>query len=139
MKVQDVMGPTLVVASPDDSLARIAQMMREEDIGFVPICDAESLVGVITDRDIVVRCVAEGHEGLPDEVVEHCMTRAPATIQAAASLDEAGRLMEEHEVRRLPVLDGERLVGVLSHGDLVQALGSEGPADQASLGVTRPD
>lgn len=139
MKVQDVMAPTLVTASPGDSLAKVAQLMRDEDIGFVPVCDGPSLVGAITDRDIVVRCVAEGHEGVANEVVEHIMTRAPATIQASSSLDEAGRMMSEHEVRRLPVLDGERLVGVLSLGDLVQSLDSEGAADEATLGVTRPE
>jgi CBS domain-containing protein len=133
------MAPTLATVSPRDSLAKVAQVMRDEDIGFVPVCEGNSLLGVITDRDIVVRCVAEAHEGLANELAEHLMTKAPATIQAAATLDEAGRMMAEHEVRRLPVMDGERVVGVISHGDLVQSLESEGAADQATLGVTRPE
>jgi CBS domain-containing protein len=65
------------------------------------------------------------------------MTQSPVTVNADDDLDEAARLMDTHEVRRLPVVNGNQLVGILSHGNLVQAAKSEGPADRATLGVTR--
>jgi CBS domain-containing protein len=101
------------------------------------VCEGDSVLGVITDRDIVIRCLAEGHNGILDEPVEHCMTRGAATVQADADLEEAARIMDQREVRRLPVVQNGRLVGIISHGNLVQATRSEGPADRATLGVTR--
>jgi CBS domain-containing protein len=110
--------------------------MKREDAGFIPVCEGNALMGVITDRDIVLRGIADGAGGL-DEPAERIMTRDPATIEAGASLDDAASLMEQREIRRLPVVDGGRLVGILSHGNIVQATRSEGPADRATLGVTR--
>jgi CBS domain-containing protein len=118
-------------------MKKIAQLMKREDAGFIPICEGNSVLGVITDRDIVVRCMADGHEDILNEPAEHCMTRNPATIESTASLEDAAELMERLEVRRLPVVDDGRLVGILSHGNLVQATHSEGAGDTATLGVTR--
>lgn len=136
MQVKDAMAHTISVVTPNESIKRVAQLMREEDAGFIPVCDNDRLLGVVTDRDIVIRCIADGHNVL-DEPAEHCMTKAPVTIEAGASLDEAARLMDENAIRRLPVIEGTRLVGILSHGNLVQASGSEGAGDRATLGVTR--
>jgi CBS domain-containing protein len=137
MQVKDAMAKTIGIASPSDSIRRVAQLMKTEDAGFIPICEGDTLRGVITDRDIVLRCVADGSSSTLDEPAERIMTKDPATIEASASIDEAASLMERHEIRRLPVLESGHLVGVLSHGNVVQATGSEGPADKATLGVTR--
>ena len=136
MQVRDAMAKTIGVASPGDSIRRVAQLMKREDAGFIPVCEGNALMGVITDRDIVLRGIADGAGGL-DEPAERIMTRDPATIEAGASLDDAASLMEQREIRRLPVVDGGRLVGILSHGNIVQATRSDGPADRATLGVTR--
>jgi CBS domain-containing protein len=136
MKVRDAMAQTISTARPDDTLQHVAQLMKEEDAGFIPIVEGDRLLGVVTDRDIVVRCVAEGHD-VRSERADHCMTPSPVTISADADLTEAARLMDENQVRRLPVVEGDRLVGILSHGNLVQATGSDGAADRATLGVTR--
>jgi CBS domain-containing protein len=131
------MAHTISTAGPGDSIQRVAQLMKQEDAGFMPIVDdGGRLVGVITDRDIVLRCIAEGHDVLR-ETAEHCMSSSPVTVEADSEIENAARIMSEHEVRRLPVIEGGRLVGVLSHGNLVQAMHSEGPADTATLGVTR--
>jgi CBS domain-containing protein len=137
MQVREAMARTIGVASPRDPMKKIAQLMKREDAGFIPICEGNSVLGVITDRDIVVRCMADGHEDILNEPAEHCMTRNPATIESTASLEDAAELMERLEVRRLPVVDDGRLVGILSHGNLVQATHSEGAGDTATLGVTR--
>lgn len=131
------MAKTISTAKPDDTIQRVAQLMKKEDAGFIPVVEGDSLRGVITDRDIVVRCLAEGHSNILQERVEHCMSSDVVSVDADADLEEAGKLMDQHEVRRLAVVENGRLVGVLSHGNLVQATRSEGPADQATLGVTR--
>jgi CBS domain-containing protein len=137
MQVKDVMAKTISTAQPGDSLQHVARLMKQEDAGFIPVCEGDSVVGVITDRDIVIRCLADGHDNIAAEKVEHCMTRQVETVEASADIAEAARIMEQREIRRLPVMDRGRIVGVLSHGNLVQATGSQGPGDRATLGVTR--
>src|SRR5690606_13137052 len=107
MQVREAMAETIAVVAPDDTLVKVAQLMREEDAGFIPVCKNDELLGVVTDRDIVIRCIAEGHNVL-NEAAEHCMTKAPVVVEASATLEEAGRLMAQNEVRRLPVLEGGR-------------------------------
>ena len=137
MNVRDVMAKTISKAAPMDSLVRVAELMKKEDAGFMPVCEGETLVGVITDRDIVIRALAEGHKEPGTETAERYMTHDVVTVEADADLNEAAKLMAEHEIRRLPVTDRGKLIGVLSHGNLVQAAKSEGPADKATLGVTK--
>ena len=136
MKVKEAMAMSVSTAEPKDSLKKVAELMKKEDAGFIPIVGGDALLGVITDRDIVIRCLAEGHGDVINETVEHLMTKNVTTIEAEADLDEAAKLMERDEIRRLVVVEKGKLVGVLSHGNLVQAMGSEGAADRATLGVT---
>ena len=136
MKVQDAMASTISTARPDDSLKRVAQLMKQEDAGFMPITDGDRLVGVVTDRDIVIRCIAE-KDDLTGVRAQDCMSTSVSTVEADADLEEAARIMNENEIRRLAVTRDGKLVGVLSHGNLVQATRSEGAGDKATLGVTR--
>ena len=137
MKVSDAMARTISTVSPTDSIERAAQLMKQEDSGFLPVCQDDRLIGVITDRDIVIRGIA-GQADLRHAPVAQFMSAEAHSIQRDAELDDAARIMNEHEIRRLPVVeDGGRVVGVLSHGNLVQAMQSDGAADVATLGVTR--
>jgi CBS domain-containing protein len=111
-------------------------MMKQEDAGFIPVVDNGSLRGVITDRDIVLRCIADGHDVL-HERADHCMSENVVTVSAEADIDEAAQLMERREIRRLPVMEDGHVVGIISHGNLVQATHAEGPGDRATLGVTK--
>ena len=77
MKVREAMAQTISTARPDDPIQKVAQLMKKEDAGFIPVVDGDRLRGVITDRDIVVRCIAEGHDVLR-ETAEHCMTPTPS-------------------------------------------------------------
>jgi len=136
MKVQDAMAKTISTARPDDSLKRVAQLMKQEDAGFMPITDGDRLVGVVTDRDIVIRCIAE-KDDLTGVRAQDCMSREVRSVEADADLEQAAAIMEQNEIRRLAVTNGGKLVGILSHGNLVQATRSDGPGDKATLGVTR--
>jgi CBS domain-containing protein len=137
MKVREAMAKTISTASPNDTLARAAELMKMEDCGFIPVLAEDKIVGVVTDRDIVIRCLAEAHADVLTETIDHVMTPGAWTIDANAPIEAAAHVMAEHEVRRLPVIENDALVGILSSGNLEQALRAEGAAAaEASLGVT---
>ena len=137
MKVREAMAKTISSATPDSTVQEVAEMMKKEDSGFVPVVEGERLVGVVTDRDIVIRCLAERHRNCLEEAIDHIMSRNVHTIEPDRDISEAADMMQGDEIRRLAVTEGGRLVGVLSHGNLVQAMQGEGPAKEATKGVTR--
>jgi CBS domain-containing protein len=104
----------------DKSVAYAAKMMRDEDVGIAPIVEGDRLVGVLTDRDVTVRVVAEGRD--PEQVkVTEVASRDVVTLDPDQDLDEALRLMARHQVRRLPVVEEDgRLVGVVAQADVAQ-------------------
>jgi len=115
--VKDAMTAEVKVATPSQSLTDAASLMKQEDVGSVPVVDGERLVGVLTDRDIVVRGIADG--GDPRAVqVGDIASRDVVTVRPDDDLDEAVRLMAQHQVRRLPVVDDGHLVGVLATADV---------------------
>ena len=124
-KARDIMTGSPECASENDTLADAARKMKELDVGALPICgDDNRLKGMITDRDIVVRCVADG--GDPNSMkVSELAEGKPATIGADDSVEEALHTMTRHGVRRLPVIDGHDLVGVLSQADVAKNLPEE--------------
>lgn len=136
MKVRDAMAKTITCASPGDRIDDAARAMSAEGAGFLPVVDNGGLVGVLTDRDIVLRCIAEGPANPRECSVGEVMSTDVRTISPDDDLGEAARIMSEGEIRRLPVVEGGRVVGVLSHGNLVQATTGEGPGKDATLGVT---
>jgi CBS domain-containing protein len=135
MKVREAMAKTVASAKKSDKVGDVARQMKKEGAGFIPVVDDELLVGVITDRDIVINCIAEGHDPR-GEAAEHLMTKKVTTIGPDDDIEEAGRTMARQEIRRLPVVENGRLVGVLSHGNLVQATKNK-IAEMATEGVTR--
>lgn len=105
-----------------DSVSRAAQLMRELDVGALPICgEDEKLAGMITDRDIVLTCVAEGHDTTQMTVAEYAGDEV-VTIGADDPVEEALRTMARAQVRRLPVIDGHDLVGMVSQADIARNL-----------------
>jgi CBS domain-containing protein len=123
--------------SPDDTIKRAAVRMEALDVGPLPVCDGERLVGILTDRDITVRAVASGRD--PNQTtVRETMTAEPIYCFEDQSVDEVASLMEERQVRRLPVLNREkRMVGIVALADLVRR-GDESEAKEAFAGISRP-
>jgi CBS domain-containing protein len=120
--VRDVMTPNPRTASSSQSLTEAAQMMKNEDAGSLPVVDAGRLVGIVTDRDIVVRAVAEGVDPGMLTVGEIASRRVVA-ITADQSLDDALALMEQYQVRRLPVIErDDEVVGILAQADIALAV-----------------
>ncbi|HEX4935853.1 MAG TPA: CBS domain-containing protein [Gemmatimonadaceae bacterium] len=116
MKVSDVMTPNPRTVQLSDTIEAAAKIMRDEDTGAVPVIEDERVVGMITDRDIVIRAVADGDfECTIDDIVSDDVICATPEMTTA----EAAELMSEHQIRRLPVVDeDEHLVGILSLGDI---------------------
>lgn len=113
--IRDIMTDDVESCSLLDNVFEVAQKMKELNVGAIPIVDQDQLVGMITDRDIVLRCIAEKHP--PSSKVEEIMSKDLITITADQSTREAVRLMAEHQIRRLPVVEGKRLIGIVSLGD----------------------
>ncbi len=116
-RVADVMTPGLETTTSSEALRDAARTMRNGDFGAMPVVDDGRLVGMLTDRDIVVRAVAEGLDPMSARVGD-VASPSPVAVAPDQDLDEAMELMAEYRVRRLPVVDGERLVGVVSQADV---------------------
>jgi len=114
--VQDVMSTELVTCPSNATLQDVAQKMRDHDIGDVLITDGSTLAGIVTDRDLVVRCLAGGANA-GDPASNACSAQL-TTVPFDADVEDAADLMRSHAVRRLPVLDAGRAVGIVSLGDL---------------------
>ena len=117
MKVRDIMTKDVGTATLDSTVEDVASMMKEEDAGSIPVVDGGELAGIVTDRDIVIRCIAEGKDP-SDTTVEEILTEELHTIEPEAEVEDAARVMSERQIRRLPVVDGGELIGVISLGDI---------------------
>jgi len=115
MNIRDVMTPNPRTVSPEDSLESAARIMRDEDTGVVPVVQDGRPVGILTDRDIVIRGVAEGGSA---RAVRDIVTGRVISVSPDATTREATELMSEHQIRRLPVVENDRLIGIVSLGDL---------------------
>ena len=138
MKVNEIITHDPQVIRPETALIEAAQKMKSRDIGMLPVCDGDRLVGVITDRDITVRGVAQGCDPKTARVQE---VMTPEVIYCFDDEDvkEAAKKMEEKQVRRLPVLNREkRLVGIVSLGDLAVRTGKEKLAGEVLERVSKP-
>lgn len=122
---RDIMTGDATCAGADETLAAAARKMRDLNVGALPICGEDNrLKGMITDRDIVVKCIAQGGDPQTVRVAELAEGK-PVTIGADDSVDEALHTMTEHGVRRLPVIDGHMLVGIVSQADVAKNLPEE--------------
>lgn len=121
-KARDIMTAAVEVVAPEESVQRVARLMAEKDLGAVPVCAGGGLKGMLTDRDIAIQVVAAGKDPAQTRVGDITEVVEVVTIGADDILDEALLAMKEHRVRRLPVIDGHQLVGVISQGDLANGL-----------------
>lgn len=132
MQVIEIMAKSPALCLTDTPLGEVARMMVEHDCGAIPVVesrDAPRPVGVITDRDIVVRVIAQGRNPL-EATASEGMTNGVATVTPAMSLEECATVMEEHQVRRVPVVDEEgKVIGIVSQADIVLNASSQEAAN----------
>jgi CBS domain-containing protein len=119
---REIMHAGAECAGESQTLQHAARQMRDLDVGALPICDDDGrLLGIITDRDIVVKCIASGLD--PGTVTAGQLVQAePVTIGPAADVDEVLHLMADNQIRRLPVIDNQQVVGMISEADLARNL-----------------
>ena len=138
MKLQEIMTKEVEVVSPNNSLKEAAQKMRVHDIGFLPVTDEDRVLGVITDRDIIVRGVAEGDD--PDTKIGKKFVTTPAVFcYDDQDVEEAAKLMEDHQIRRMLILSRKdnRPAGVISLGDIATR-GKEKTSAKVLQSVSEP-
>lgn len=136
-KIADVMTTGCVTVTPKDNLYEAAVAMRDHDIGFVPVVEGNRLLGVITDRDLVVRGYAEKHSGSTS--VMDVLTEDVRTVSPNLSVDEAASLMSSEQIRRLPVVENGELKGIVSLGDLAVREIFVSEAGEALSGISEPE
>jgi len=125
MSIRDVMTKDPRTVTTGSTVAEAARLMRDQDTGVVPIVEGERLIGVITDRDIAVTVVAGGKDPQSTKVDE-AASKNLVTVDPQQDLDEALRLMAEHQVRRLPVTEEDgRLVGIIAQADVARHAGAK--------------
>ena len=136
-KLKDLMSPDVKVISPDMTIGDAARKMRDGDFGMMPVGEDDRLIGTISDRDIVIRAVAEGKDaGTP---VRDVMSEGVAWAYEDDSVEEAAKIMSERQVRRLPVVDhNKRLVGIVALGDFAVESSEIRPAAQALSQISKP-
>jgi CBS domain-containing protein len=135
-KIREIMTPDPVGVYYDQTLAETARIMRDGGVGAVLVVNGDSLSGVVTDRDLVVRGLAEGAG--PDSPVGPLCSAKLVGVDADANVTEAKRLMGENAVRRLPVIDDGQIVGIVSMGDLA-ASGADGQSPLADVSKAEPN
>ena len=129
--IRDVMTPNPQCVTETDSLRDVARIMKDQDTGVVPVVDGKKIIGLVTDRDIVVRCIAEGKNPL-EAKVNDVMTKSVRKVKEDATINEVLTMMSSAEIRRLPVVDrNDDLVGIVSIGDIAMEGKQDGKVGQA--------
>jgi len=136
-KISEVMSSDVQTINPDATIEEAAQEMRDGDFGLLPVGDEEQLLGVITDRDIAIRAVAEGRG--PSTPVSEIMSEGVIWVREDDSIEEAAEIMSDNQIRRLPVVNAEqRLVGIVSLGDFAVDASDIGPVANALTEISNP-
>ena len=133
--IREVMTESVVTAAPERTVREIAELMRERNVGSVVLVDEERPIGFVTDRDLALSVIADGRD-FGDHVVDHASSPV-ITAEPAMDVEEAAEVMVRHGVRRLVVVDSERLIGIVTLDDLSSRTGDAELASQLSARITR--
>jgi CBS domain-containing protein len=140
MKVSDVMSPDPVCCIPENSIVEVAKMMKDCDCGAIPVVKDQAgrkAAGIVTDRDLVVRAIAEAKDPLLTQV-EACMTRSTVTVHPEDDLDECATLMKKHQIRRILVVDGQGAVtGIVTQAQIARNMDEE-ETGEVVQGISEP-
>ena len=136
-KLKDVMSRDVHVISPEATIKEAAAQMRDGDFGMMPVGENDRMIGAISDRDIVIRAVAEGRDSAT--TVRAIMSQGIAWAYEDDSVDDAAKIMSEHQIRRLPIVNRDkRLVGIVALGDFAVNRSDIKPAAEALAEISKP-
>jgi CBS domain-containing protein len=133
-RLSEIMTSNVLSISPNQTIKEAAMMMEEHDFGAIPVMHNNELVGIVTDRDMALRCIAKGMS--PDTIVSQCMTKDVVTGTPDMDVHEAAHVMAIHQIRRLPVVDGNRLMGMVAIGDLATTQIFQNEAGEALASIS---
>lgn len=137
MIIKDIMSKDVVSLNSQDSIERAAQIMEQFDVGSVPVCNNEKLVGIVTDRDIALRCVAGGNNA-NNQKISDVMTSNPVTGTPDMNIHDAAQIMSKEQIRRLPIVQNDNLVGIVSLGDISVEPTLQDNAEEALKNISEP-
>ncbi len=135
MKLRDIMSKEIASLKQDDSIEAAAQLMKQHDVGSIPITNQGKIIGIVTDRDITLRSVASNNQS---KSVKEVMTSNPAVGSPEMDVHEAARIMGEKQIRRLPVVENNCLVGMVSLGDISVESKLQDNAEVALKNISKP-
>lgn len=136
MKARDIMSNDVKFVAPNASVVEVAKMMVKENVGCIPVCQNDKVLGIITDRDITMRVVAQNKD-LNQTQAQQIMSADPVFIDENQSIDQAAELMAEYQIKRLPVVKNEKIVGIIALGDLAIEQISMDEAGEALSGISQ--
>jgi CBS domain-containing protein len=137
MKVKDIMTKNVAYIKPDTSVVDAARLMQQHNVGSIPVCDQNGVVGMVTDRDIVVRNVITGTDPKATPV-SNIMTTNVTSVTPDTDTNDLGDLMSQKQIRRIPVVDQNTLVGIVALGDLAIDRRFDTEASSALTDISRP-
>ena len=136
MKLRDIMSREIASINSNDSIEKAAQLMKQLNVGSIPVCSQNSVVGIVTDRDIALRSVASGQTN--QQSVSEVMTANPVVGTPDMDVHEAVRIMSDKQIRRLPVVENNSLVGIVSLGDISVEPKLQDNAETALKNISKP-
>ena len=137
MQVKEIMTKQIACVSADDTIEKAAQMMRQHNVGSIPVCESDKVIGIVTDRDITLRDVATGNDK-QKQSVSTIMTSNPVVGSPDMDVKDAARVMSENQIRRLPIVDSGKLVGIVSLGDISTEPVLKSSAGEALNDISQP-
>ena len=136
MNVAEVMTTNIDSCRPESTCKEVAMKMKELDVGVIPICENEKLVGIVTDRDLVIKGFVNDYSG--ESTISELVTTNVVKGNKEMSVEDAARVMSDHQIRRLPIVEGNKLVGIVSLGDLAVNNQSSDKAGEALKDISHP-
>jgi len=138
VKVKDIMSTEVASVNSDDSIEKAAQLMKQYDVGSIPVCSQEKIVGIVTDRDIALRATARGQKS-QQQTVSDIMSSNPVVGSPDMDVHDAARIMSEKQIRRLPIVDQNNLVGIVALGDISVEPDLQDNAEEALKNISQPN
>jgi CBS domain-containing protein len=137
LKIKDIMTKDVACLRSDDTVERAAQLMKQYNVGSIPVCTDDKLIGIITDRDIAVRSVASGND-ITHQAVKDVMTESVIFGSPEMDVHDAARLMSDRQIRRLPVVENNSLIGIVALGDISLEPACKESAEEALKDISKP-
>lgn len=137
MKVKEIMTKDVASVNPDDTVESATQLMSQYNVGSIPVCRNQQIVGIITDRDVAIRSAAQG-ENMKNQKISDIMTTNPVVCDSNTDIKDAARIMSERQIRRLPIVENNALIGIVSLGDIAVDEKGHNEAGEALSSISEP-